>query len=1176
MADKKYDLDSAQKKAVNVSVNAVVSAGAGSGKTSVLAKRFTDILKRDPSCEVEQILTLTFTEKATVEMNGRIYKELSEACPEKAKDFYKANIRTLDSYCSQVARLGCHFYGLAPDFQIDEAKVEQMISDMAFPFILKHRDNKAVQALVDTNRFDDVSFELFVKPFVQKSSVAKKIDFRGDYEKQKNEIRAQWKKTAGNMSDLYRQLKTEVDDFQGNRSGKFFSTVSECVNDEIFEIPEIDFDESISETRKQFYETFKNICALRLPGNAKGCDEIKNCINELRKYMKIIYSYENFIFGCQYMNELIPLLEEFQQMANDAKLKSGIISFMDEASLAMNILLEHPEIRRLEKQKYKYIMIDEFQDNNQMQRDMLFLLAEKKSRNEKSVPDVSELEPDKLFFVGDEKQSIYLFRGADVSVFRALSNDFKDGNLELKTNYRSHPALIAAFNSIFGGSVYPPDSPAESICAPGVFYTESNAEQMAENNTPVPDYEAVYHTVTVPQSSKEKESEQKKDYTPRIKIAVFNKDVDIQDDELDSDTCEAVWVAQKIKELCKTKKNETEFYTPNDIAILFRSYSLLPVYERILLDEGIPFVSEITKGFFSDGPVNDIISFLRLCAYPKDRLSFVNVLRSPFANFSPYEAELVFSNFDSSKNCFEQNAENFLTEDSLSKFNFVKSLYTQVCTFLQTQPLAKIISYLWYYAGYRYETIWNKKVFMYSSMYDKLFELARQADLNSLGLAGFVDSIDTYQDEKEKLEGLKIPLESSEGVSILSVHKSKGLEYPVVFLCGAGHKSQQDSNTEAVYISKQFGITVNTPQSPLSDNGLNYFYEIQKQLSKKMRTAELRRGLYVAMTRAEQRLFVIGSYKFSEIDSGVFLPSGEKEPDSYFEILMPSISVFVEKDEEENVKIQQKNCPFVFEEIPVQKRKPAGIAVSSPAAVKEKFALLYKKAAVLEKEILSDVYLSPSDLYHGDESDEIGGGQFECGEEVSYSEIDTLVAESVSNTSFAPEFSYAQFGSVMHACMEAAVKHETFIVPNREIVGLHGNKTKIQTLEKICSDIQKKFFASPTGAKFLQAVGAKRFYRSEFSFRSLLSDKIVSGQIDLLFENEDGSFTIVDYKTDRRKKPDLYYAQLACYKQAVSKMFGIAPEKIECRLFYLRYAEDVEITKECSAVDLEKFAGHVI
>ena len=93
--------DSAQQGAIDININAVVSAGAGSGKTSVLSKRFTDLLLRDKSCRVDQILTLTFTKKATVEMNSRIYAELSKAIPEKAKDFYKANIKTLDSYCSQ-------------------------------------------------------------------------------------------------------------------------------------------------------------------------------------------------------------------------------------------------------------------------------------------------------------------------------------------------------------------------------------------------------------------------------------------------------------------------------------------------------------------------------------------------------------------------------------------------------------------------------------------------------------------------------------------------------------------------------------------------------------------------------------------------------------------------------------------------------------------------------------------------------------------------------------------------------------------------------------------------------------------------------------------------------------------------------------------------------------------
>jgi ATP-dependent exoDNAse (exonuclease V) beta subunit len=108
--------------------------------------------------------------------------------------------------------------------------------------------------------------------------------------------------------------------------------------------------------------------------------------------------------------------------------------------------------------------------------------------------------------------------------------------------------------------------------------------------------------------------------------------------------------------------------------------------------------------------------------------------------------------------------------------------------------IADLISYLWYEIGYRYETIWNRSVEMYNYMYDMLFELARKADVDSIGLAEFVDNVDSYQDESEKLDGMEIPLESSEGVHILSIFKSKGLEYPVVFLCSIGKDSKADVN----------------------------------------------------------------------------------------------------------------------------------------------------------------------------------------------------------------------------------------------------------------------------------------------------------------------------------------------------------------------------------------------
>ena len=144
--------DEYQKCAINILKNAVVSAGAGSGKTTVLSERFLQLVQQK-NYKVEEILTLTFTKKATVEMSARIFKILKQKAPEQAANFYKANIKTLDSYCNSVAKMGAHFYGITPDFTQDDSITTQ-IQQLALPFILKNRDNEAIKILVNSNDFE--------------------------------------------------------------------------------------------------------------------------------------------------------------------------------------------------------------------------------------------------------------------------------------------------------------------------------------------------------------------------------------------------------------------------------------------------------------------------------------------------------------------------------------------------------------------------------------------------------------------------------------------------------------------------------------------------------------------------------------------------------------------------------------------------------------------------------------------------------------------------------------------------------------------------------------------------------------------------------------------------------------------------------------------------------------
>ena len=600
------------------------------------------------------------------------------------------------------------------------------------------------------------------------------------------------------------------------------------------------------------------------------------------------------------MKSLVPLLEEFQELANNLKRTSGCLTFKDIANLALCTLRDHPEIRQIEKQKYKAIMIDEFQDNNSEQRDMLFLLAENPERTAKGVPAVEELCPEKLFFVGDEKQSIYRFRGADVSVFRALSSDFKDGNLSMTTNYRSKPALIAAFNTIFGGFPYPPSNDEKNSVPPCVFYTE---RKNCEN---VPNYEAIYKEVTMSEAAKEEINTNAKIFSPEIHFALYNtkKNEELKENTnfLTEEEAEAEWVALKISENIENGQN------PDEIAVLFRNYSLQPLYERTFLRHGIPYNTEVVTGFFDDGPVNDIISFLRLCAYPDDTQPYAQLLRSPMANLSIEEINAILS---FAQKPFQGDYSSFLSPESLERFEHLKSAYEKLKQNAENEPLTKLISEIWYDFGYRYETLWNPTVSMYGKMYDLLFELARKAENQNFSIAAFVDSVEKYKDKSnsldgkaEKLEGMDIPLEQSSGVHILTIHKSKGLEYDTVFICGTHKKGKNESNSKAVYCSKNFGISVNNPETEHQ----NYFYQLVDEENKKMQNAELRRLAYVALTRAKKEIFITNGKYSPAKDSSAFLPGAEKNPSSLFNVLEPVFDFYSQQE-------TQNPLPFDTEEI---------------------------------------------------------------------------------------------------------------------------------------------------------------------------------------------------------------------------------------------------------------------
>lgn len=1161
------EIDEYQKAAIKADFNAVVSAGAGSGKTTVLSERFTDLVL-NRNCEVDQILTLTFTKKATVEMSSRIYKVLKEKAPKKARDFYKANIKTIDSYCNSVAKMGCHLYGIAPDFKQDEKAVKKSIENLALPFILEHRDSPAIKALVKTKDYAQITNELFVEPFMADSTIAEPIDFEKGLELQKEEIIFAWKKLSQKNMDILSQLYQAYRDFDGNSQLQFMLTLSSLLDDGVPEQPLLkneDIEKSDSRQLEEFTLAIKKIANISLKGAPKkGGEELKEIIKSLRTESDSLISLCNYVSGFSITKELTLLLDNFQNKINDLKRTMGLLTFKDIASLAVCILRDFPEIRQVEKEKYKAIMIDEFQDNNSQQRDLLFMLSEKLELHNKGIPCPEDLCPDKLFFVGDEKQSIYRFRGADVSVFRALSQDFKDGNLSMEVNYRSHPSLIKAFNIIFGGEL-------------PVFFTQKDEERIKKEEECglqpelIPAYEAVYHNVKLPKNAPAKELENPdKVFEPHIHIARYDTKTNANENQIIEEEAEANWVCEKIKELAEKGVNGKK-YQPQDIVILFRSYNLQPLYERKLLEHGIPYNTETVTGFFNDGLVNDVFSFLRICVYENDRFSYGQVLCSPFVNLSVEEAEALLLEEESP---FSEKGMELLTGDSLQRYLHAKAFYEDFKESSKTDSLTTCISKLWYGAGYRYETLWNTKVYMYNKMYDLIFELARQSELLNMSLSDFVDSVRVYEDQNGKLENMDIPLDKAAGVSLMSIHKSKGLEYPVVFICGTHKKGVNDSNAAPVFSSERFGITVNTPPcKSFPDNKSNYFYDSVVLENKKKENAELRRLVYVAVTRAISELYITnGKYADNPEAADKYYPGSEIKLDTIYHTLEPIINYYENGDSNETIKkfgfFDVENIPpYDLEEVEKEavnesRNTPAAKAALINSLIKQK---LYENAEVIEKEAVPKKYLLPSQLHEADEESipenwgkDYLANNFHFRFDLPFSEINKIVEAS------APRFGFNNFGTIAHAYMEALITGQEPVYSNREIIGLENQERDLPVIKAACSKMQEMFKNSDLGKAAIKS----KWHKSEYSFRNRIGEKIVKGSIDLVFQEDDGNYSIVDYKTNQSIEPSIYFNQLACYRHAIAQMMGVKDEKnIRCFLYYLRFGKAVDITENCDSID---------
>lgn len=1111
-------LDDKQRAVCCRTDNTIVAAGAGSGKTQVLATRFAWLVMSQ-NIRAPQILTLTFTKKAAGEMYERIYQTLDffandEETPALEKkraalaleEFSDTHIQTLDSYCNSIVKQAANRYGIRPDFTAGGSDSLEDIKRLALPYVLANKDRPCIQHYAQAGRLEDFAYSVLAEAVNKYTTLADQPDFfLSKLEAQKEFLLQNWNQLVCSIqvSELQQLYKEAEFVSPGN---KFLLSCQPAL-DFLTQLDtnEINSLDDLKDKLEKIIKGLKLIKKISFPGG-KQKEEVVN-LKEAIKPLRDTFA-PTFISLCAYIQQLdettdlYKMFDDFSAIVNDSKRQTGNLTFADISELALKILKEQEDLRVQEQKAYEKIMIDEFQDNNAKNKELLFLLNNGGQ---------------KLFFVGDEKQSIYKFRGADVSVFNKLKTELGDDCfLQMNYNYRSNKELLATFNRIFGDCDYIFDNQTEKLFE-------------AKYSLPAIKYDPVEQK-ELPQASLTDKSSRRLD--------IYRLDPDELDpnehfgvkDQL------AIHIAKSILEykdfMLKEKGIEYPF---SKFAILDRARGDRRYLIKWLNVFNIPYTMDMNTSIFSDGPINDIYNFIQLCVYPQDRISLAGYLASPFANLSEETVEAVLAG---------AGADDIQDETERAKYQAAMDFYKEQKLLTLSRPLTKTLELLWNECGYRYETMFSYRKSLYEEQFDMLFELARQTDLNDKGIAWFSDQlsqiknkeITSFGDDVEiNFDELTYPIEKGDAVNIMTIHKSKGLQFGYVFVYGCTNVNKKSRDSQ-FFFDQKYGLTVKP------GNGTkNYFFMRQEEQAAKEELAEFRRLIYVAITRAEDYVEIVGSWKAEATDSW------DKE-DSLR--LIEKLDLYYLSDE------TKPFSPFKsLEIIPVEREEMKGklYNTNSLKVEKERVAAaeeLYKGEPAIKYEWPESNRKTPSSLekeYVPQAAQDSDSGQ---------------TFDSPEDTLQSTNFTAADFGTLVHAFLEAQAKGipcDQYQPESKLLKNLPDSPAVMNQFIDSCKSMCQSFAQSDLGKALDECKATGRFYRAEWVFRMLLDGFIFTGSIDLIYENPDGTYTIVDYKSDKEIDIEKYRGQQECYRKAASRMLKIPAEKIDCWLYFLRHEKAVKL-----------------
>ncbi|MGB3259362.1 helicase-exonuclease AddAB subunit AddA [Paenisporosarcina sp.] len=1201
----------------------LVSAAAGSGKTAVLIERLIQkMIREDNPIDVDELLVVTFTNASAAEMRHRMAEALEKALVKNPSSSHlrrqlsllnKAQISTLHSFCLSIVKQYAYVLDLDPGFRLANEAESALIRDDVLASVLesahKAENPEALYRLVDsfTTDRDDQMIETLIDKLYDAASVHPEPK--------------KWLQSIPQSYDVPEEMSIDDLPFIPGLKLTIQHALEEAyaMTEEIrrlallpagpapfgatVEQDQLVLAEAIRrissqtwESAFEYFQTLKFVTAARIPKDTFDDELVQKAKDKRDQLKKRVNGVKDAYFTrtparlLQEMRMMHPLLQTlvdltltYGEQYRLAKSERGLVDFSDLEHFALQILTTKENDQLVPSStaqdimmQYKEVLVDEYQDTNRLQETILQIVKTGTEAN------------GNMFMVGDVKQSIYRFRLAEPMLFlekylkfttEALHTGVK---IDLNANFRSRKEVLEGTNFIFSQIM------GERVGE--IAYDDAAA---LKAGAPYPEQPAAVELTILSQQSEEDDEGTSEDEE-------INEEI-LELDELKKSQWEARYIIRKIRSLMDGKTMVVDAWSKHerpleyrDIVILTRSMTWSADLTEEFKQAGIPLYANLSKGYFDALEVMIMLNTLRIVDNPYQDIPLASVLRAPFVGLT--EAELSHIRLSAPKEPFYEALKNFVrmggsgiaseTAEKLQRF---------FLHYEEWRDLAR--------RGSLADLIW--RIYMDTHYYEMVGAMPggkqRQANLRALhdralsyektsfrGLFRFLRFIDRMKKRGDDLGTARAMSEKENVVRLMTIHSSKGLEFPFVFIAGLGRDFNQMDFNELYLFDQTFGLAVKAvdPEKRISYTSLPFLaMKEKKQLELK---SEEMRVLYVAMTRAKEKLMLVGTVKDAQKSIGkwqdIAASSGDMLPEyvrsrakGFLDWIGPAVarhSDFALWQGHTDTHALEHPSKWSFETIyveelreldafgtsePTEEANQIGISPEMTAEVERRFNAVYAH----ERSIAKRSKQSVSELKRID--------QLRKEEEPEFfrtSEVQQAISTVYKRPAFLQQgdrtLTSAEIGTAMHTAMQhldinlqpTKEKIESFIQLLEERQLLTTNEAKAIKLNAI-----ERFLHSPIAERLRHSADILR----EVPFTYGMKDEdeeiqILQGIADCLFQEDDGRWVLLDYKTDRikgvshndssilREMQHRYGLQLSLYQKAIEDILSIT---IKEKVLYL-------------------------